>query len=491
MPALSFVALELQTTHLDPATVSQASYVKLVQGNITRVDSWPVIPPTANDAEKKSSENDKTWAEALSQLNMVVGQLPVVSYYRDADKEVFQAASKYIGETPPEFRWLDCRELARKYMPNLPEFQLSTVMKALHLFEDYGDSDSVEQTTQIVLELARREDVTSIEELWGDLYDQPDKLLGLEAGLDGLDFAAEPDNASVDTVEESEYQTDAAEAVREESQDETHLSQEIVEEQPVDDGTLGGTHVQLAETEHQTETVVEKPEWADEEVTDQAADVENETQSSEVAEPTPEIEQPVTPVLATDAIADETVDVEAEFQHGAASNEVLDDALAQDAETVEAQPDTVSEAAVAENATTVETPVDDGPADPIRDVEPSPEFEAAAVANSPADDSRDIPADRKATASTLEAADVPERATTEQHEPEKSPVLRTMGFFGIFGFGLLTIIGLVLTVMAAMLFFTDNNLLLETKIAGIVLTGAISLLSLLMTAISYRSFRNN
>ncbi|MDN6520608.1 MAG: hypothetical protein L0K46_06520, partial [Yaniella sp.] len=60
------MTLELQTTHLDPASVSQASYVKLVNGNLTLVDSWPVIPPTASgDAVNESAQQTKTWGEAV------------------------------------------------------------------------------------------------------------------------------------------------------------------------------------------------------------------------------------------------------------------------------------------------------------------------------------------------------------------------------------------------------------------------------------------
>ena len=56
-------------------------------------------------------------------------------------------------------------------------------------------------------------------------------------------------------------------------------------------------------------------------------------------------------------------------------------------------------------------------------------------------------------------------------------------------FGLLTLVGAILTVMATMLFFTANNLLMETKIAGVVLTSAITLLSVLMATLSYRLYR--
>src|SRR5699024_11648610 len=118
------------------------------------------------------AQQTETWAEAVSQLTMIVGALPVVSYYRDADKEVFQAASQQVGKTPPEFHWLDCRELAKKYLPDLPEFQLSTVLQALGLFDEYGNSNSVEQTSQIVMELARRHDVDSAKERQGGPWDQ-------------------------------------------------------------------------------------------------------------------------------------------------------------------------------------------------------------------------------------------------------------------------------------------------------------------------------
>src|SRR5699024_3681460 len=104
----------------------------------------------------------------------------------------------------PEFHWLDCRELAKTYLPDLPEFQLSTVLTALDLSDEYSDSDSVEQTAQIVVELARRENAATVEELWGDLYNQPDKMLGMDAGLEGLNFGAAATALNPDRTNDSE-----------------------------------------------------------------------------------------------------------------------------------------------------------------------------------------------------------------------------------------------------------------------------------------------
>ena len=60
---------------------------------------------------------------------------------------------------------------------------------------------------------------------------------------------------------------------------------------------------------------------------------------------------------------------------------------------------------------------------------------------------------------------------------------------GMIVFGLLTLVGAILTVMATLAFFTANNILMETKVTGVVLTSAIALLSLLMATMSYRMYR--
>src|SRR5699024_9796161 len=71
------------------------------------------------------------------------------------------------------------------------------------LFDEYGDSNSVEQTTQIVVELARRENAATVEQLWGDLYNQPDRILGLDGSIQSLgsETAATLPSQDVDELE--------------------------------------------------------------------------------------------------------------------------------------------------------------------------------------------------------------------------------------------------------------------------------------------------
>ncbi|GAA2039899.1 hypothetical protein GCM10009720_20560 [Yaniella flava] len=496
MSALSFVALELQTTHLDPASVSQAAYVKLVNGNITRVASWKIIPPTATSAQA-SDPKAKTWADALSQLNMMVGQLPIVSYYRDADKEVFQAASRVIGETAPNLHWLDCRELARTFLPELPEFQLSTVLKALDLFGEYGDSDTVEQTTQIVIELARREGVTTVEELWGDLYEQPDQLLGLHTGFEGIGFMDQPDEpqeSPADTPQEpTEPAADELDGDNDQAGDidiqaplEDDIPVDAEPEETLEEPTAEPAEPDAADRAEELTGVEEAPGPLDEEVNGPEERGEEMEQGESAA-----IHEPIaaeTPTEADDASAQAPVLASADELLAGEDNDPpeLEEPVEETPEEPIDRPkflDSDSEVLPVATATATEVADepeteltnDDGADEPVAPPEPL---------NAPLVETSD-------TTPMAEAVEIPQRSAKDYRTKRSSKALRTFGFLGIFAFGVLALVGLVLTVMAGLLFFTDNALMLEAKIAGVILTGAVTLLSVLMTTISYQSFRNN
>ncbi len=444
---------------------------------------------------------------------MMIGQLPIVSYYRDADKEVFQAASQHIEETPPALHWLDCRELARKYLPDLPEFKLSTVLKTLDLYSEYGDSDSVEQTTQIVVELARLHKATSVEELWGELYDQPDKLLGLGAGLDGVNFIADPipdseqrskeEQSAPDHLDTREQQGEATPAHAVDGMDEPNetLTSEseaeitdsaTVESWPDDEtapkvatSNLDGSEVLAREQEAPVEEYDQQDSRAHETIEDVTVD-------AEVQDVTPELPASFAPLVEEDH---EPQDFVADQEP---PNPGLEDGPEQPLapeELGEVPNDTASDADVADDQPIAGTTTED-----VAIEDQLEEYSQLKAAHGETTDALEL-----SEASVAPTTDLPEVAQAEEQPvglaetsttvPQTAPTakqsrtLRTLGFIGLFGFGILTIVGIVLTIMAVMLFFTDNALLLETKIAGVVLTTAVSLLGLLMTTISYQSFR--
>ena len=570
MSTLSFVALSMQTTHLDPATVSKASYLKLVDGNITRVDAIPIIPPaTPSETGSNNPEKAVAWPEALGQLSMVFGKLPIVSYYRDADKEIFQAASRRSDITPPTFHWLDCRALARQALPELADHQPSTVLKALDLFEDYGDGDTVEQTVRIVLRLAELQGATTVRELWGDLYHQPDDLLDLESTLQELSTAeAEThDEPAVKNQDDSEAEAvtpplttaamaaGAASASSEatpqslDDRPETELpeahgadlldhengagnqgadSDTVIE--PEADGTPRSATDQEVK-ESGAESAVESEELPvqssehDDEVTAQALlDIEHLEEPEFLKIRDDEVHPEATTEEPPHGLDTQNVDTETQpLQHAADATPKPDEDAHDDIESSSAEeaasPPTEPLPAEEPNRdfeeTTPVTQIGDKPAtEQDTELTTEPPQESVIPAAQPADSpTQPSPAKKLAepltplasreegsTALTAGAqlSDDPAQ-TAEHHEPrpvdqDPKPASRTGRIWGVVGmivFGLLTVLGLGLTVMAIQLFFTPNDLLLETKIAGVILTGAITLLSLLMTALSYRTYRKN
>lgn len=631
MSKLSFVALSLQTTHLDPASVSNAAYVKLVEGNITRVDAVPVIPPTSPDAADQDSTDDPdsptTWNQVLPQLSMMIGKLPIVSYYRDADKEIFHAASRYVDTEPPIFHWLDCRELARNLLPDLPDTQLSTVLKSLNLYDEYADSSAVEQTTRIVMALAQREGAASAEELWGELYDQPDDFLGLESTFEAFaTLETSNDNQPLAPVppgatglplpcEASQHaaphgDTGGEDAVQDAPENDHESPEPATDSMPADHAPAAETdEVDAVGLAHPAETA---PETADESRTPKtddnleqeipeflkepgqesvtpdaavATDSNQSPSSSELhvdqaktqeaaifEEPAEQTSLPAAPEdTSSSAEAEELSDDESTTEAGQTATHHLDfsqdqeseaSAPSEDEDTSEltetevsvADPDSApqphEEEPVSEETTLLpkapsfEDPavpafLQDQPADDTAQAtleqtqqsESEPPFENTASAE-PAD-SQDEPVELSATVAPdeelarsdrseepggsvetpTESVDTPEErpASTAQSEPSTPhdvqafegtsrsrrntstvrslTVARVFSFIGVVVFGLISVIGLGLSVMATMLFFTTNTLLLETKIAGLILTAAVTLLSLLMTSVSYRSFR--
>lgn len=503
MSKLSFVALSLQTTHLDPASVSKASYAKLVDGNITRQDTLTITPAAKyRTSEDAASSEGMTWHEALNKLSMMIGKLPIVSYYRDADKEIFQAASHQFEIEPPEFHWLDCRELARTLLPDLPDAQLSTVLKHLDLYDDYVDHSAVEQTTQIVLELAQRQGAQTVEQLWDQLYDHPDDFLGFETRFEGVttsagipitgDSARTPAAAMLPLANTSTAETEQPHDTTNQTPEQQTVDEQ--DSQPVEPDTST-----TASDENTSDEDVE-PNGQESSVEAQAIpeflqdyDEQTEENATETVQED-ENTAPVEPAGDTDTVEDE--------------QEVPEFLQESDSEVIEHQPqadeqqdgsETVASLEENENPTDIEgsEPADDAAetqenaleADSTSRTEPQTE-----TGQSQENTATDVQTHVEATETTPEdaqvvAVEVAQRTAAEPTDTVDRKPGRLFAAIGLVVFSIATIVGIILTVMAVMLFFTPGTLLLETKIAGVILTGAITLLSFLLCSISYRRFR--
>lgn len=526
MSPLSFVALSMQTTHLDPATVSKVSYLKMVDGQATRLDSIAIIPPTTSTAAPTEHPRDAvSWPEALSQLGMVIGKLPIVSYYRDADKEIFHAASRRSDITPPTFEWFDGRALCRELLPELPDHQPSTVLTALDLYEEHADSVTVEQTAQIVLQLAATHQATTVRELWGELRNQPENFLGLEATLEGISFpepdpqadgiedppgapesaAIHSDVAPVATPQGSQPPS-SAEAVTPPVEESTADLEETAEASTTLAADVTEEDVSHDEGDSTAQSVIERENLEQPEFlkTPDHADVDNDKSfvDDEAPEPLPD-----TPTVDEDAPQSESLDA-AEVDTAVTDQESATAPLTSPAD--QQPPDARDQTRIAEadrdpasdDVTVNHDDQHDESAEEDSDKAAEPATPAASPQAKPFD-----PVYQVVTPAPVPRPGVPESTASNSTQvrddgshdvtAEKSsrhtaaPTGRLWGMVGMLLFGVLTVTGLVLTVMAVLLFFTTNTLLVETKIAGVILTGAITLLSMLMATLSYRNYRKN
>lgn len=541
MPTLSFVALSFQTTQLDPATVSKASYLKIVDGNITRVDDISIIPPaTSSETDSNNPAKAVAWTDALAELSMVVGKLPIVSYYRDADKEIFQAASRRSGITPPTFHWLDCRALARRTLAELADHQLSTVLKALGLFDDDGDKSTVEQTARIVLTLAQQDEAASLKELWGDLYHQPDDLLDLEATLQEVPTPeADPtDQRIVDESDASPLSLPVP-AGHEASEEDTAA---LAHQSALDPESPESAPSNDPQSARETDRLFEHTPQAEGQA-DASFDVRPQEEPSEDSLPGPDdlttqsalelddFDEPEFLKIPGDAVQLDSLSKDhphdAHPGHDDTSKRVTD--LSAPNNVMGSDPSEVREAGAVEDTEQASDEVvgqgsswepheatDDvqhTAADDMNIVQDEPEPSDASALHEV--EPQSATTWEKSSSQPLEPIAQPgasssgpnsgTRAPKNPHPIDVRPSLRPgqkqqkasastgriWGAVGMIFFGLLTVLGLGLTIMAGMLFFTSNELLLETKIAGVILTGAITLLGVLMTVLSYRSYKNN
>lgn len=514
MATLSFVALSLQTTHLDPSTVSKADYVKLVDGNMTRLDSIAIDQPSPADADEPTDTTGITkttsWEAALSQLSMVVGKLPVVSYYRDADKEIFQAASRHIDTAPPDFHWLDCRALIRQLVPDLPEYQLSTVLKALDLYDDYADRSTVEQTVQIVLTLARRQQTTSLRELWGDLYHQPDDLLDLEASLETGPISIDPTApADLPPAVPPMMPDIFGAAVEDPPGHEAPVQYEdLVSAADIPPEDPGAEAVTLQEDAAHDAASVEEVVRPDE-GPDQLAEAPDDTPEhvleayAQDEQPeflkippssTSEADEPVEALEATAPIAPAEDDTAGEPVAPDEDDEDTDDETSQDTPSLPRPIDSTEPSAATSNLDEVDQ-VEvaeslQGPETPTPQAAETSEASPVADDSTPAPSAGPEPEPSNTTAPVAYDQPVVDEALSS---PTITPAAGSRGmvsFVWAIVFGVLSLAGAVVTIMAVLLFFSSTSeLLLETKIGGVILTGGITGLCVLLTVTNFHRFR--
>lgn len=113
-----------------------------------------------------------------------MGSDPLVAFNSGFDASVFRAASKLEGVSPENWEWRCAWRLAKKHL-ELPRYDLPSVVRELKVrglkHHDAG-SDAV-ACANVILAIARRESLHSVDELWPELVQgKPKRSSSFAAG---------------------------------------------------------------------------------------------------------------------------------------------------------------------------------------------------------------------------------------------------------------------------------------------------------------------
>lgn len=178
--SLNFVAVDFETANQHHASICAMGLVKVSDGEIAARFSTPIRPPHGLDyfSEINTHIHGMTKEDIKTAPILPMAFLSAYTEYMP-DNEVFVAhrassadmsmLRKGLGiyDIPmPPNSWLDSWEIAKRYVPGLKNYKLTTVAKELGVYEK-GHHDPVvdaEMSARIVLEIARLNGIDSIYE---------------------------------------------------------------------------------------------------------------------------------------------------------------------------------------------------------------------------------------------------------------------------------------------------------------------------------------
>ncbi|WP_104127113.1 exonuclease domain-containing protein [Cryobacterium sp. Y57] len=174
---LNFVAIDFETANFDRASVCAVGLTQVVDGRITRTESWFVNPPTGPNFTNTYLHGigpdqvvgAPSWQETVQRISQVTKGNPLIAY-SPFDKGVYNAANSLTGTPPSNFDFLDALALVRHHC-QLPSNKLLLVIQhfGLPVFDHHEAGADSLACAQITLRLAQQLAVETIEELWASV----------------------------------------------------------------------------------------------------------------------------------------------------------------------------------------------------------------------------------------------------------------------------------------------------------------------------------
>lgn len=192
---LNFTAIDFETANARRASACAIGIAKVRDGRIVDQLSWLVRPATevaefaagnvaVHGIRPQDVRGAVGWEESHRKILEITGTDPLVAFNSGFDASVFREASKLEGVSPEDWDWRCAWRLAKKHL-ELPRYDLPSVVRELKVrglkHHDAG-SDAV-ACANVVLAIARRESLHSVDELWPELVQgKPKRSSSFAAG---------------------------------------------------------------------------------------------------------------------------------------------------------------------------------------------------------------------------------------------------------------------------------------------------------------------
>jgi DNA polymerase-3 subunit epsilon len=174
---LSFVAIDVETANSNRGSICSIGLAVVEEGQVVRVENWLTRPPANLDwfdgfnvslhgISSAMVRNSPPFSERLTEVLQVVGDLPIVAHYAAFDTGAIRAACDSDAVPWPSLTY-GCSMVLSRYSLNLLSNRLPIVCEALgiSLVDHHKASEDARAAAEIVLELARRQQAGSLQEL--------------------------------------------------------------------------------------------------------------------------------------------------------------------------------------------------------------------------------------------------------------------------------------------------------------------------------------
>lgn len=171
---LNFTAVDFETANHERGSICSAGFTVVAGGQVAFTEHLRIYPPTGleftntwiHGIKAEDVADAAPWPEVARHILKRSGGRPIVTY-SSFDHGAWNAAWRITEQSAPDVQFYDALAIVKSTL-QLDSYKLPVVAKELAAdqFRHHHAGDDARACAQIVLELARRAEVDTVESLW-------------------------------------------------------------------------------------------------------------------------------------------------------------------------------------------------------------------------------------------------------------------------------------------------------------------------------------